>query len=112
MVVSANGFPIYQNVNIQKVMNPSDKQDEFRAHIIKLETLKVGMTRSDIEKILLPTGGLSTDLSKQNYRDLENRHIRMDVEYELSNKTGRTSAGDKVVKISKPYLDSSYPLGS
>jgi hypothetical protein len=87
---------------------PTPSQDsthnQWVAESLKaIESVKIGMTRSELEKVFTADVGLSTP---QNgtfvYRDC--RYFKVDAAF--NTKAGNQAKGaDKIVYISKPYLD-------
>ena len=85
----------------------ADEHTEWIAKSLKeIETVKVGMTRGDLLKVFTEEGGISTRTWRR-YVYRECRYIKVDVEFEPIGATENPaqSAGDKVKKISKPFLE-------
>jgi hypothetical protein len=87
---------------------PADEHTEWIARSLKeIETVKVGMTRADLQRVFKEEGGLSTRTWRRYvYRDCP--YIKVDVEFEpVGEPQNRTSQdpGDKITKISKPFLE-------
>jgi len=85
--------------------------DEHTAWVEKslkeIESVKVGMTRLELLKVFTEEGGISTRTWRRYvYRDCP--YIKVDVEFEPvgepENKLTQ-SPSDKIVKISKPFLE-------
>ena len=85
--------------------------DEHTAWIAKslgeIENIKVGTTREELLKVFKEEGGISTRTWRRYvYRDC--KYIKVDVVFEpvgeLENKSVQ-SPRDKIVKISKPFLE-------
>jgi hypothetical protein len=73
----------------------------------EMQTIKVGMTRDDLLKVFEEEGGLSTR-KQQRYVYQECPYIKVDVEFEPVEDVndGLTPyKSDKIVKVSKPYLE-------
>ena len=73
----------------------------------EMEKIKVGMTRADLLKVFREEGGISTRTHRQyGYRDCP--YIKVAVEFE---RVGNAEApfqengADKIVKISRPFLE-------
>jgi hypothetical protein len=66
-----------------------------------MQTVRVGGTRSELLKIFTTEGGLSTP-SRQTYIYRHCPYIKVDVQFAAGNEELPT---DKVVDISRPYLD-------
>jgi hypothetical protein len=86
----------------------TDEHTEWIAKSLKeIESVKAGMTRGDLLKVFKEEGGISTrKWQRYPYRDCP--YIKVDVEFEpvgdLENKVSQ-SPKDKIIKISKPFLE-------
>jgi hypothetical protein len=84
--------------------------DEHTQWIVKslkeIETVKIGMTRGELLKVFTEEGGLSTRTWRR-YVYRECPYIKVDVEFEPvgDTKNPAQSPGDKIIKISKPFLE-------
>jgi hypothetical protein len=73
----------------------------------EMQTVKVGMTRGDLLKVFTEEGGLSTR-TQQTYVYRGCPYFKVDVGFEpVGDLRGKdfVSPGDKIVNISRPYLD-------
>ena len=73
----------------------------------EMQTVKVGMTRGDLLKVFTEEGGLSTR-TRQTYVYRGCPYFKVDVSFEpVGGARGNdfVSPGDKIVTISRPYLD-------
>jgi hypothetical protein len=73
----------------------------------EMRSVKVGMTRGDLLKVFREEGGLSTR-RQQTYAYRECPYFKVDVTFEpVGGARGGdfVSPGDKIVNISRPYLD-------
>ena len=76
----------------------------------EMQTIKVGMTRMDLLKVFKEEGGLST-VSSRTYAYKHCPYIKVDAEFEPTgppDSSGRRSiesSQDKIIRISKPFLD-------
>ena len=73
----------------------------------EMEAIKVGMTRAELLKVFTGEGGLSTR-SQQTYVYRECPYFKVDVRFEpVGGARGNdfVSPDDKIVTISRPYLD-------
>jgi hypothetical protein len=77
-----------------------------------MQTIKPGMTRTDLLKVFTTEGGLSTPLHR-TFVSRDCPYFKVDVEFQAVGRLSRdvngqvTSSGgggDKIVKISRPYL--------
>jgi hypothetical protein len=84
-----------------------DEHTEWIAKSLKeIESVKVGMTRGDLLKVFKEEGGISTrKLQRYPYRDCP--YIKVDVEFEPVGPENQVSRSpkDKIIKISKPFLE-------
>ena len=72
-----------------------------------LATLKPGMTRAELLNVCEEEGGLSTRTSRR-YVYRGSRYVKVDVVFEPDDGQPNklpTSTGDRIVKISRPYLE-------
>jgi hypothetical protein len=81
--------------------------------LIRMQTIKPGMTRSDLLKVFTTEGGLSTGLQR-TFVSRDCLYFKVDVEFEAVGRPSRDRDGrvtlmedgrDVIVKISKPYLE-------
>lgn len=70
--------------------------------LAQIETLQVGMTRADVERLFITDGGLS-QLDRQTYVFRDCPYIKIDVEFTLM-EAGKIRPGDRITVLSKPYL--------
>src|SRR5215207_5338898 len=80
--------------------------------LIRMQTIKPGMTRSDLLKVFTTEGGLSTGLHR-TFVSQDCLYFKVDVEFDAVGRPNRDRDGrvtliedgrDIIVKISKPYL--------
>ena len=88
----------------------SDRETEDKAHcewlakIIKqINTIKVGMSRSDVGKILVEDVAGFTNPKAMRYQHPACSYIKLDLEFELATSGDRKD--DKITKRSDPLLD-------
>ena len=67
-------------------------------------TIKPGMTRKDLSSVFTTEGGLSTR-SEHRYIYKHCQNIKVDVQFAPIDQEADESPDDKIVKISKPYLE-------
>ena len=86
--------------------NPSQIDREHTAWIADalkaMQTIKVGMTRSDLMKVFTTEGGLSTT-SQRTYVYRQCRYIKVDVKFAASSRDEELPT-DKILEVSRPYL--------
>ena len=78
----------------------------------RMQTIKPGMTRTDLLKVFTTEGGLSTGLQR-TFVSQDCPYFKVDVEFEAVGRPSRDANGrvtlleggqDIIVKISRPYL--------
>ena len=78
----------------------------------RMQTVKPGMTRTDLLKVFTTEGGLSTPLHRP-FVSRDCPYFKVDVDFEAVGRPSRDANGrvtmvegreDKIVKISRPYL--------
>jgi hypothetical protein len=86
--------------------SPSDIERERTAWVSSalrtMQTIKVGMTRSDLMKVFTSEGGLSTT-SRRTYVYRQCPFLKVDAEFAASSRDEELPT-DKIVKTSRPYL--------
>jgi hypothetical protein len=85
----------------------ADAHTEWIVKSLKeIESVKVGMTRGDLLKVFGEEGGISTRTWRR-YVYHECRYIKVDVEFEPIGEPEKPSQSprDKIIKISKPFLE-------
>ena len=91
---------------LESQQNPSEINSEHTAWIAGVlnsaQTIKVGMTRSDLTKVFTIEGGLSTT-SQRTYVYRQCPYIKVDVKFAASSRDEELPT-DKIVEISRPYL--------
>lgn len=101
-------FVFTPGLRAQQVASSPGDQNVWAMNALKeMQTVQVGMTRSDLEKVFMIDGGGSTRKS-QTYVYRKCIYLKVDVEYapvEMADGRWEEAAHDKIVKISKPYLD-------
>jgi hypothetical protein len=87
--------------------SPSDidrKHTEWIAVTLRtMQTIKLGMTRSDLMKVFATEGGLSTT-SQRTYVYRRCPYIKVDVKFAASSR-GEELPTDKIIQVSRPYLE-------
>jgi hypothetical protein len=90
----------------QPPQHPSQIEREHTAWIAaalnSMQTIKVGMTRSDLVKMFTTEGGLSTT-SQRTYVFRQCPYIKVDVKFAASSRAGELPT-HKNVEVSRPYL--------
>ena len=92
----------------QPAKSPTVDQNVWAMNALKeIRTIQVSMTRRDLEKVFAEEGGLSSRRSR-TYVYRQCFYLKVDVEFEpveRADGTWEESSHDKIVKMSKPYLD-------
>jgi hypothetical protein len=99
-----------------QVRAQSAKQQEHMAWVAaalkRMQTIKPGMTRTDLLKVFTTEGGLSTGL-RRTFVSRDCPYFKVDVEFEAVGRPSRDADGrvtlvergeDKITKVSRPYL--------
>jgi len=112
MLISLFAFGLVTFVSATAILpTESCGENEHTKWIAKslkeIESVKVGMTRHDLLLLFKEEGGISTRTQRRYvYRDCP--YIKVDVEFEPvgepENKLSQ-SPRDKIIKISKPFLE-------
>ena len=86
--------------------DPKTHSEWVAQSLREMETIKVGMTRADLLRVFREEGGLSTRTQRQ-YVYRECLYIKVAVEFEPVETTGTLSENgkDKIVKISRPFIE-------
>lgn len=84
---------------------PSEqKHTEWVQHVLaSIATIKPGMTRRELLSVLDADGGLSTR-TQSTYIYKHCPYIKVDVEFLPADRGAAEKAGDRIVRISRPYL--------
>ena len=87
--------------------NPTQIDEEHTAWISgvlkEAQTIKAGMTRSDLMKVFTTEGGLSTT-SQRKYVYRQCPYIKIDVKFAAASPSEELPT-DKIVRVSHPYLE-------
>jgi hypothetical protein len=87
-------------------LRPTDIDVEHTAWVAEAlrasQTLKVGMTRSDLMKVFTTEGGLSTT-SQRTYVYRQCPFIKIDLKFTVSSHDEELPT-DKIAEVSRPYL--------
>jgi hypothetical protein len=113
MLITAVAFGLITFVSIAAVSpSESSSTDEHTKWIAKslkeMESVKIGMTRAELLRVFKEEGGISTrKWRRYAYRDCH--YIKVDVKFEPVGDPQKVSQSsfDKIIKISKPFLESS-----
>lgn len=97
-------FLLVSGLQAQKSGDPNGHVQWVANALKEIESIKVGMRRKDLLKTFTTEGGFSTPLSRQYvYRSC--RYIKVKVEFQPLQAGGKESPEDKIIRISKPYLE-------
>jgi hypothetical protein len=89
--------------------DPGDHTQWVESSMLEMKSVRVGVTRADVERVFAPEGGMSTALQK-TYLFRKCPYFKVDIEFAAAQaNTTAESPEDKVAKLSKPYLD--WPRG-
>jgi hypothetical protein len=67
-----------------------------------MQTIKIGMTRSELMKVFTTEGGLSTT-SQRTYVYRQCPNVKVDVKFAASSRHEELPS-DKIIELSRPYL--------
>ena len=97
-------FSAVARLGSQQTLPPTDSDHtEWIADVLKAtQSIKVGMTRSDLLKFYTTEGGLSFS-SQRTYVYRQCPYIKVDVKFAASSNTEEFPK-DKIIEISRPYL--------
>ena len=91
-------------INAGQDAETEQKHTEWVQHVLaSIRTVKPGMTRRDLLSVLDPDGGLSTR-TQGTYIYKHCPYIKVDVEFFRADRGATEKPGDRIVKISRPYL--------
>jgi len=98
-------FAICQDSAVDKRPESLDQEHtQWIQHVMKsIATIKPGMTRQQLLRILTTEGGLSTR-SQRRYVYKHCPYIKVDVKFSPSGEGPGERPDDKIVEISRPYL--------
>lgn len=104
-LVTLSAFSKQEDGEKQRLQE-AQKHSEWVAKSLKeMQAVKAGMTRADLLKVFAEEGGLSTR-EWRTYVYHECPYIKVNVRFEpVADGGSRESPDDKIVEISKPYLD-------
>lgn len=89
---------------VQSLLTPAPTA-WFKKHMPLIKSIKAGSTKADLDKLFSPSGGYSSKLTYQ-YRECP--QIRIDVEFQKTDQDGALDPENKIVSVSKPYLDDTF----
>jgi hypothetical protein len=112
MVATVAGAPAQESaVDAQSRVQTDQEHTRWIDHVMRsIATIKPGMARKELFRVLTEEGGLSTR-TERRYVYKHCPYIKVDVEFspvdEIGTGQGGTSENpdDKIVKISRPYLE-------
>jgi hypothetical protein len=108
IAVGLLSFALFGNLLPSSASRRGDEHTEWIAQSLKeMESVKVGMTRADLLRVFKEEGGISTR-TQQRYVYRNCPYIKVDVEFEMVDNVENKiikSTKDKIVKISKPFLE-------
>ena len=85
---------------------PQELTQWLGSSLAQIEKIQLGMTRSDVEKLFVSDGGMSTRYRKTFvFRDCP--YIKIDVEFTSNDENGKPikeEPADRITLVSKPYL--------
>lgn len=113
LAASISSLSTLRAATYQARTESSQSHTAWVADVLKrMQTVKVGMTRSELLTVFTTEGGIYTDLQR-TFVSRDCPYFKVDVEFEAVGRPSRDSQGrvtlvegsrDKIVKISRPYL--------
>jgi hypothetical protein len=109
--VAIAGSPV-SGAGGQQTSGGTDHIDWVAGALTRMQTIKPGMTRKELLVVFTTEGGLSTPL-KRTFVSRDCPYFKVDVELKAIGRPARDAAGrvtmvegdrDRIVKISRPYL--------
>jgi|SRR5947209_15292046 len=103
-------LPAFSNQNKKEARGLQavrEHQEWVQKSLTEMETIRVGMTRADLLKVFVEEGGISSRTT-ETFAYRECPYFKVNVQFEpVGDVHGNDSGshGDKIVNISKPYLD-------
>lgn len=92
-------------IDAQPGLQPDQEHTRWIQHVMNsISTIKPGMTRKDLARVFTTEGGLSTR-SEQRYVYKHCQNIKADIQFSPVDQSTDESPDDKIVKISRPYLE-------
>jgi hypothetical protein len=96
---------VFSALEGQKIKGNSMSHTEWVGNALKeIQTIKPGMTRRDLLKLFVAEGGLGGSAHPTTYLYRDCVYIKIDVEFQPAQQTGRKSPDDKITEVSRPYL--------
>jgi hypothetical protein len=101
MVVSV----LAQEVDARPELKIDQEHKQWIDHVMRsIATVKPGMTRRELMRVFVEEGGLSTR-TRQKYVYHRCPYIKVDVEFAPVEGAQEKSPDDKIVEISRPFLE-------
>jgi hypothetical protein len=108
LAVIVPGAAGHQNETDRQTESQRDRRNtEWIEHVLdSVATIKPGMTRKDLAPVFAVDGGLQVR-EKGRYVYARCPYIKVDVEFSLAAEQRDFGPDDKIIKVSRPYLE--YP---
>jgi hypothetical protein len=95
-------------LDAQPGLHIDQEHTQWIQHVMRsISTIKAGMTRRDLPRVFAEDGGLSTR-SQGRFVYRQCPYIKVDVELSPADEGADQSPDDKIVRVSRPYLE--YPV--
>lgn len=102
------GVAAAQSENQRDTSRFNEEHTEWIASVLRsVQSIKVGMTRSDLMKVFTTEGGMESKkatTSQRTYVHRECPYIKVDVKLAISS-VDEDFPTDKIIEISRPYLN-------
>jgi hypothetical protein len=114
LVIAVAGLPGQDNVIHTSARTRADEEHtQWIANLMQsIATIQPGMTRQDLFQVFTEEGGLSTR-TRRTYVYKHCPYIKVDVEFSAVEDSGVDATSpenpaDKIVKVSRPYLEPAH----
>ncbi len=93
------------DINARPDLQIDREHTRWVEHVMRaISAIKPGMARKDIARVVSADGGLSTR-SEGRFVYKHCPYIKVDIQFSPIDERANESPDDKIVKISRPYLD-------
>lgn len=83
----------------------SVENHHLEVQLDEILTLRKGQTRADVSKLFEPQGGLALFFDTHTFWYKKNNLIKIDIKFDMIDKKNAIwNSEDKIIEISKPYL--------
>ncbi len=107
LIILSGIFAFYSFVNVENKQADKNECEFIEKSLEEIKMIKIRMKREDLNKIFRPDGGIS-GITEQRFVYEKCQFIKVDVKFSPIDKSNKLSANnpeDKIIEISKPYLE-------